>query len=186
MTKNPKVKLGRSSYTSRNLEETIDATIAALTKLKPLVGPILARDLEGVTPDGYPSGGGEKRGTDVANPTERVALHLIEDLPRPDPVHEIVEAFASHIVEALNHARAAQGTPGRLRSLSESHRGRQSSVQDCVACDRTVAGTDKDRLRGGLCHGCNAAYTRDREAAEAKGDTPPDRALWAQRRPAAS
>lgn len=77
------------------------------------------------------------------DPLRGLGVRLFDDLAR-------LAALAT----AIDHRRDV------ILKAGEDERGRQSSVQRCEACERTVPGTPADRLRSGFCDACRKRWAR--------------------------
>jgi len=131
------------TYVDRNVEELIRR------------GAHVARD-------GFPasSGGGNGGGTDISRPTENTAVAPPAHDPTGDDIREILENQEQIWRLSLRNGNLC----ARVMQAEESKGLRISTLDECKACHRTVAGTDKDRIKGaGYCAACYAAFVRYRD-----------------------
>ncbi|MDE2096411.1 MAG: hypothetical protein KGL39_04135 [Patescibacteria group bacterium] len=78
-----------------------------------------------------------------------------------DPVRENVSAIVDHLLVIIDTARMVNRKRAMVLEEATSQTGRVTSLQgSCTCCARFVVGTQRDRLRGGLCEACNSAWRR--------------------------
>ena len=141
------------------VEEALDA----LTRDK--ISELVSRSRFDVLPDGHPRrtlADGMPRGEAALTSVEAAAetRGAFPDSQRPDddPVGRAIRESFDLLREMAD--RAAQ-LSRKLAYLDHSHLhdfGRVSSLAgECVACGDSVSGSEKDRLRSGLCSGCYEA-----------------------------
>jgi hypothetical protein len=140
---------------------------------------------------------GERVGSskgDVPRPTERVALEgLPDDDETPDVWRERRDAVGRCIRDVaglLDTARQAmEAAEDRLvwvlglKPVEGELVGQHKTAGVCRACQRTVTGSDDDRLRSGYCDACRKAWGRELSAWTDEGRPgAPDRAAFERRR----
>lgn len=74
---------------------------------------------------------------------------------QPRPIDQLDQAVAQLVAACDRLTRL--GVDLLHRSTDT---GRRTTTADCVGCGRTVANTPADRLRSGLCNGCDHAVRR--------------------------
>lgn len=129
----------------------------------------------------------------VPRPTERIALDgLPDDDESPDVWRERADLIGRCITEVaalLDHAAVTvQAAEDKLvyvlnLDVDDPLVGQHKTAGICRACQRTVTGSDDDRLRSGYCDGCRKAWTRlmSRWTDERRAGAP-DRAEFERRR----
>lgn len=150
---------------SRNARRAIDQRHAILELLKRLT-PETIEDLDRrarllPTPDGYPTGTGTGRGSDIARPVEHAAIALVEGDQTADPIGTQIRLVLGALAEAAGVLAPADRWLRHLAAYGDqaaTPNGDRSG--DCKCCDRVVTGTPNDRLRAGYCDACRMAYTR--------------------------
>ena len=108
--------------------------------------------------------------------TERAALgHTMSD-----PVLVGIGEFFAELTEAHAVLVRLSRRAKALMTVAEERRGRESSVDTCRVCGRTMTGAEQDRPRQGACPACYRAYRR---WAEGQSDDPSWVRFIAQTRP---
>jgi hypothetical protein len=116
------------------------------------------------------------RGSDISDPTGRKATSP------PDPVARLVVGLADAIRSAERHARAAMRDARRAEDIAKALMSIDPDIASQLAgadqvhedqakayicanrnCQRTVANTPTDRLRGGRCDPCRKYLSRTGE-----------------------
>lgn len=88
-----------------------------------------------------------------------------------DPLGDAIADVLADLILASEKLVHAERKMQYITAAADGARGRQSSLQaDCLCCNRSVSGSSKDRLRGGLCPACDTAYRRARNAGEVEFD----------------
>jgi hypothetical protein len=158
----------------RQLHDIAD-TISHLTPT--VIADLDRRARYTTTPDGYPTrtindGGSHSTSelTSVESAADQRANHDDHDDPAGDAIRRLFTDIAdiSRIADRISRRIAY------LTNVQHSaNRKPSTGAGICGACRRDVPGTDTDRLRGGYCAACNAAWTRDGR---------PERAPWEEKR----
>jgi hypothetical protein len=139
------------------------------------------------TPDGLgsPSLNGGSKSSDDTSTTERTAINARRGCRRPryikveglkaricaecgrkavDHVSDPIGAGVEEVFELLDRATQALRTLHRRAEVillaADGHRGRMSSLGDCLACGNTVTGMGEDRLKAGYGPCCYQAWRR--------------------------
>lgn len=150
---------------SRTAERALDHR-ADILRLLQRLSPERITDLDRrarflAEPDGFPPGGSNGRGSDIARPTEQAAARRLDDDQPADPIG----AQIRHVLAALNEAAGVLAPVDRWLSHLDAYGDKaivreHSKTGDCKACERVVTGTPNDRLRNGYCDRCRMAYQR--------------------------
>jgi hypothetical protein len=155
--------------------------IARVVKLLDNSTVIDMLDCEDLIADGLSRSGDTSgvRSGDVNRPTEAAALRLAGAEERtledgtvvPAEPDTWTERERDVVAEAIHEALAAMGEAAGALLIVERKlpvivdagaklRERESSIQQCKACDRDVLGTRDDRLKAGYCEACYKAWSR--------------------------
>ena len=129
----------------------------------------------------------------VPRPTERVALDgLPDDDESPDVWREradLIGRCINDIAALLDHAAVTvQAAEDKLLyvlnlSADDTIIGQHKTAGICRACERTVTGSDDDRLREGFCDACRKAWKRLQSRwTDDRRPGAPDRAEFERRR----
>lgn len=151
-----------------------DDSIRALTKLdRPTIAHLL-RAMEPSQIDGYPSGTPESSihsRNDISRPTELAVINRLENT-RTDPLLEAATDVLTRLAELSGHAKVISKRTDVVIHAGDSLKGRISSISNCQACNRDVAGTPADPIVSGYCRACRKDWERsgymDRVAFEMK------------------
>lgn len=128
-------------------------------------------------PDGFGGGRSEAGRVStgaVSSSTESTAIARLEGTRLADTQYEALMALCGHLRSVSDEIRSAGENVRFLIHVGADKEGRESTLTDCRACDRPVAGTERDRLRSGYCSACFAAWGRAGH---------PDRLAFESRRP---
>jgi hypothetical protein len=115
-----------------------------------------------VARDGYPASsmGGNGGSTDISRPTENAATAP----PLHDPTGNDIREIRGNLEEIYRLSLGTGVVCSRVMAAEEQKGQRVSTLDECKACQRTVAGTDNDRIKGaGYCAGRYAAFARYRD-----------------------
>lgn len=150
---------------STTARRAIDQRQDILDLLKTLTPELIAeldRRARFITrPDGYPAGGGAGRGSDVSRPTERAAVAILEGDSHADPVGDQIRLVLATLAEAAGVLKPMDRWLRHLDAYQDQANTRDSSLAgDCKACERPIAGGEKDPIRNGYCDACRNAYRR--------------------------
>lgn len=153
------------------------------------------------TPDGIGSGSGDggSKSADETSSTERAALNRPPGCPHPrpvkldglkepycakcgkkmrthlaDPIGAVVEEVFDLLDTATHALRTLERRGAVVLHQADGHRGRQSTIGQCLTCGRTVPGAGADerkgeRLRAAYCPACHTAWLRWRKDRTAQG-----------------
>jgi hypothetical protein len=138
--------------TFKQLNTDLDWAIATLTAVQAYL-PELVRKREHEVSDGFPTtsmGGGSGSAGGPSDPTASEATRRKDR----DPIALTIDTLFDGIGEVRDVARRLEGGMSRVRNVEDDSRGRQNSIEDCLACDRPVVG----RRRAGYGEDCYRAW----------------------------
>lgn len=117
-------------------------------------------------PDGFGSGNrGEGSSSETSNPTERMALRLVDGQRKDGDVQmeafKRIDAAFQACWDAVADADAAWDL---ICHITDERRGREVTLSTCRACLRDdVPGVGSDRIKSGYCNPCYIAWYRTDE-----------------------
>lgn len=88
--------------------------------------------------------------------TERAALGQ----PMADPVLTGAGEFFAELAEFRGLGVKLERRLTALLTVADDRRGRQTTVDTCRVCSRTITGAERDKPRQGACQACYAAFRR--------------------------
>lgn len=116
-------------------------------------------------PDGFSDGkSGDGDGGDVSDPTGNAVLKLVEGTGGVDPQQVSCERIDAAFGAMWRSLEEAERSWDVILNVSESIRGRQTTLGTCQACLRAdVPNMGNDRIRSGYCPACFKAWCRTDE-----------------------
>lgn len=112
-------------------------------------------------PDGITNSTSEGHTSDIARPTETAALQHLDQDPQPDPVGNQIRDLFGALSEAAGILQHAERWLDYLQAYGDQAIKRESSLAgECKACERPIAGGERDPIRNGYCDACRKAYAR--------------------------
>jgi hypothetical protein len=164
---------------------------------------ILRRGAEPLGLDGYPAGSSDGgHGSGDGDPTLAVIAARAggreadevtgeEATPdtwpsHPDPIGDMIAEAVTSISKLYKLARRIDVLMVCIERAHEARRGRQVTVAACAACQRDVACTTADPLRGGFCSACDTAWRRFRNGHHETSDPGAMRRAFIEHRRAAA
>ena len=140
------------------ISRDVERSLKTLNTLTPaLVADLVRRAGTRAMPEKSASAGPKGKGTH-SDPTLAAVIRKMSGDTSNDPIYEAVRTIALTLNDI---ATLSQLIDQQIRYVTEgAERQKESTIVHCCACDREVAGTSKDRIRSGYCHGCYAKYIR--------------------------
>jgi len=127
----------------------IERSLKTLNKLSPaLVADLVRRSRYRATEKPRSVQGAKSKGTH-SDPTLAAVVRKLSGEQGTDPIFEAVRTIA----QTLNDmAQLAMQIDESIRFVTDvAERAKESTIIHCLACNREVAGTPKDRVRSGMC-----------------------------------
>ena len=140
------------------ISRDVERSLKTLNTLTPaLVADLVRRAGTRAMPDKSPSQGPKGKGTH-SDPTLAAVIRKMSGDTSNDPIYEAVRTIALTLNDI---ATLSQLIDQQIRYVTEgAERQKESTIVFCQACEREVAGTPKERIRSGYCHGCFAKWGR--------------------------
>ena len=129
---------------------------------EPMLAELFRRAKGRTEPDGFPTGGsGGGSSSGITDSTASAALRRIMGNPSPDPVRKSVEEAFAIIAMITKYSIKLDHKIQVVLNTAASKRGREITIDLCLACQCDVTGVGEDRIKSGYCPACYRKWLRD-------------------------
>lgn len=141
----------------------LETVLSLLNKIdEPLLNDLYRRARGSADPDGYGSGGYQMGKTsEISDPTGTAVIRRINSEATPDPVRKTVEEIFALVSTISKAAVKLDRKIQVVLNTASSKRGRETTIDLCLACEADVTGVGEDRIRSGYCPACYRKWLRD-------------------------